>query len=208
MIMKPIKDIFSSHIQGLYKGHEVDAPGSVQEGVFNQLDAINGSTASGSASGGFTTKAVIGAAVVITVLGAAVVMVGYDWYFQPVYEEHAWVDEVEVVEELVVEEVEVVEEIVVTEAVYEVSPEVVEAKVEISVEEPILAEEENENTVVAPVVEDVHPEVVVDVVIPIVDPIVEDEIIEEAAPSEEVIKIKEEKEVLEWVLPAKLEVDE
>lgn len=195
--MKPIKDIFSSHIQGLYKGHEVDAPGSVQEGVFNQLDAINGSTASGSASGGFTSKAV---------LGAAVVIVGFAWYLMPVSEDQVVVDEV--VEELVVEEVEVVEEIVVTEAVYEVSPEVVEAKVEISVEEPILAEEENENTVVAPVVEDVHPEVVVDVVIPIVDPIVDDEIIEEAAPTEEVIKIKEDKEVLEWVLPAKLEVDE
>lgn len=197
MIMKPIKDIFSSHIQGLYKGHEVDAPGSVQEGVFNQLDAINGSTASGSASGGFTSKAV---------LGAAVVIVGFAWYLMPVSEDQVVVDEV--VEELVVEEIEVVEEIVVTEAVYEVSPEVVEAKVEISVEEPILAEEENENTVVAPVVEDVHPEVVVDVVIPIVDPIVDDEIIEEAAPTEEVIKIKEDKEVLEWVLPAKLEVDE
>jgi len=195
--MKPIKDIFSSHIQGLYNGHEVDAPGSVQEGVFNQLDAINGSTASGSASGGFTTKAVIGAAVVI---------VGFAWYLMPVSEDQVVVDEV--VEELAVEEIEAVEEIVVTEAVYEVSPEVVEAKVEISVEEPILAEEENENTVVAPVVEDVHPEVVVDVVIPIVDPIVDDEIIEEAAPTEEVIKIKEDKEVLEWVLPAKLEVDE
>lgn len=195
--MKPIKDIFSSHIQGLYKGHEVDAPGSVQEGVFNQLDAINGSTASGSASGGFTSKAV---------LGAAVVIVGFAWYLMPVSEDQVVVDEV--VEELAVEEVAVVKENVVTEAVYEVSPEVVEAKVEISVEEPILAEEENENTVVAPVVEDVHPEVVVDVVIPIVDPIVDDEIIEEAAPTEEVIKIKEDKEVLEWVLPAKLEVDE
>ena len=197
MIMKPIKDIFSSHIQGLYNGHEVDAPGSVQEGVFNQLDAINGSTASGSASGGFTSKAV---------LGAAVVIVGFAWYLMPVSEDQVVVDEV--VEELIVEEIEAVEEIEVTEAVYEVSPEVVEAKVEISVEEPILAEEENENTVVAPVVEDVHPEVVVDVVIPIVDPIVDDEIIEEAAPTEEVIKIKEDKEVLEWVLPAKLEVDE
>ena len=200
--MKPIKDIFSSHIQGLYKGHEVAAPGSVQEGVFNQLDAINGSTASGSASGGFTSKAV---------LGAAVVIVGFAWYLMPVSEDQVVVDEV--VEELVVEEVEVVEEIAVLESVYEVKvePEVVEAKVEISVEEPILAEEENENTVVAPVVEDVHPEVVVDVVIPIVDPIVDDEIIEEAAPTQEVIKIKEAQEleeVLEWVLPAKLEVDE
>ena len=198
--MKPIKDIFSSHIQGLYKGHEVDAPGSVQDGVFNQLDAINGSTASGSASGGFTSKAV---------LGVAVVIVGFAWYLMPVSEDQVVVDEV--VEELAVEEIEAVEEIVVTEAVYEVSPEVVEAKVEISVEEPILAEEENENTVVAPVVEDVHPEVVVDVVIPIVDPMVDDEIIEEAAPTEEAVKIKEAQEpeeVLEWVLPAKLEVDE
>ena len=195
--MKPIKDIFSSHIQGLYKGHEVDAPGSVQEGVFNQLDAIKGSTASGRTSGGFTSKAV---------LGAAVVIVGFAWYLMPVSEDQVVVDEV--VEELVVEEIEAVEEIEVSEAVYEVSPEVVEAKVEISVEEPILAEEENENTVVAPVVEDVHPEVVVDVVIPIVDPIVDNEIFEEAAPAEGVIKIKEVKEVLEWVLPAKLEVDE
>ena len=197
MIMKPIKDIFSSHIQGLYKGHEVDAPGSVQEGVFNQLDAINGSTASGSASGGFTSKAV---------LGAAVVIVGFAWYLMPVSEDQVVVDDAEVVEELVVKEIEVVEEVAVIEALHvvEVAPEVVA----VSVEEPILAEEENENTVVAPVVEDVHPEVVVDVVIPIVDPIVDDEIIEEAAPTEEVIKIKEDKEVLEWVLPAKLEVDE
>ena len=196
--MKPIKDIFSSHIQGLYKGHEVDAPGSVQEGVFNQLDAINGSTPSGSASGGFTTKAV---------LGAAVVIVGFAWYLMPVSEDQVVVDEV--VEELVVEEVEGVDEIAVLESVYEVKvePEVVEAKVEISVEEPILAEEKIEKMVVVPVVKDVHPEVVVDVV----DPIVDDEIIKEAAPTEEVIKIKEikeVKEVLEWVLPAKLEVDE
>ena len=192
--MKPIKDIFSSHIQGLYKGHEVDAPGSVQEGVFNQLDAINGSTASGSASGGFTSKAV---------LGAAVVIVGFAWYLIPVSEDQVVVDEV--VEELVVEEVEGVDEIVVTEAVYEVSLEVVEAKVEISVEAPILAEEEIQKTVVTAVVEDVKPE-------DVVDSNVEDEIIiEERAPTKEAVKIKEAQEpeeVLEWVLPAKLEVDE
>jgi hypothetical protein len=194
MIMKPIKDIFSSHIQGLYKGHEVDAPGSVQEGVFNQLDAINGSAASGSVSGGFTSKAV---------LGAAVVIVGFAWYLMPVSEDQVVVDEVEVVEELVVEEVEVLEEIAVIEALneVEVAPEVVE----VSVEAPILAEEEIQKTVVTAVVEDVKPEVVV-------DSNVEDEIIiEEPAPTEEAVKIKEAQEpeeVLEWVLPAKLEVDE
>jgi len=191
--MKPIKDIFNSHIQGLYKGHEVDAPGSVQEGVFNQLDAINGSTTSGSASGGFTSKAV---------LGAAVVIVGFAWYLMPVSEDQVVVDEVEVVEELVVEEVEVVEEIAVIEALNEV--EVVPEEVEVSVEEPILAEEEIQKTVVTSVVEDIKPEVVVDTNVDV-------EIIEETAPTEEVVKIKEEKEleeVLEWVLPAKLEVDE
>jgi len=199
MIMKPIKDIFSSHIQGLYKGHEVDAPGSVQEGVFNQLDAINGSNTSGSASGGFTSKAV---------LGAAVVIVGFAWYLMPVSEDQVVVDEVEVVEELVVEDVKVVEEVAVTDAVYEVEAapelvvqEVVEENVEISVEEQIIAEEEIENTVVTSDIEDVHPEVVV-------DPIDEDEILEEAVPTKDVIKTKEVQEVLEWVLPAKLEVDE
>ena len=201
MIMKPIKDIFSSHIQGLYTGQEVDAPGSVQEGVFNQLDAINGATTSGSASGGFTSKAI---------LGAAVVIVGFAWYLMPVSENQVVVAEVEVVEELVVEDIEVVEEIAVIEAVYDVEvvqevQEVVELKVEASVEEPTLAEEVIVNTVVTSVEKKVHPEVVV------VDAIVDDEIIEEAAPTEEVVKVKEAQEleeVLEWVLPAKLEVDE
>ena len=192
MIMKPIKDIFSSHIQGLYKGHAVDAPGSVQDGVFNQLDALNGSVAGGSTSGGFTSKAV---------LGVAVVIVGFAWYLMPGSEVQVVVAEDEVVEELVVEDVEVAEEIEVIEAVYEVEVE------EIIVAEPILAEQEIEKTIVAPVVKDEQPEVVIDVV----DSIVEDDIIEEAAPTEEVLKIKEAQEleeVLEWVLPAKLEVDE
>lgn len=188
--MKPIKDIFSSHIQGLYKGHEVAAPGSVQDGVFHQLDAINGSAASGSASGGFTSKAV---------LGAAVVIVGFAWYLMPVSEDQLVVDEVEVE---VVEDVEVVEEIAVIEALSEV--EMAPEEVEVSVEEPILAEEEIQKTVVTSVVEDVKPEVVVDTNVDV-------KIIEEAAPTKEAVKIKESQEpeeVLEWVLPAKLEVDE
>ena len=182
--MKPIKDIFSSHIQGLYKGHEVAAPGSVQDGVFHQLDAINGSAASGGASGGFTSKAV---------LGAAVVIVGFAWYLMPVSEDQLVVDEVEV---------EVVEEIAVIEALNEV--EMAPEEVEVSVEEPILAEEEIQKTVVTSVVEDVKPEVVVDTNVDV-------KIIEEAAPTKEAVKIKESQEpeeVLEWVLPAKLEVDE
>ena len=178
--MKPIKDIFSSHIQGLYKGHEVAAPGSVQDGVFHQLDAINGSAASGGASGGFTSKAV---------LGAAVVIVGFAWYLMPVSEDQLVVDEVEV---------EVVEEIAVIEALNEV--EMAPEEVEVSVEEPILAEEEIQKTVVTSVVEDVKPEVVVDTNVDV-------KIIEEAAPTKEAVKIKESQEpeeVLEWVLPAKL----
>ena len=86
MIMKPIKDIFTSHIEGLYKGYEVDAPESIQEGVFNQLDAMNESTVSVTSSVGFTSKAVISAAVVI---------VGFAWYLMPVSEDQVVVDEVE-----------------------------------------------------------------------------------------------------------------
>ena len=195
--MKPIKDIFTSHIQGLYKGHEVDAPESIQEGVFNQLDAMNESTVSVNASGGFTSKAVIGAAVVI---------VGFAWYLMPVSEDQVVVDEVEFVEEIVgeiaVEEVDIVEERVVIEALNEVK--VVPEVVDVSVEEPIFVEKEIQKTVVVSVVDDVKLEVVIDTNVDV-------EIIEKAVPTEEVIKIKEAQEpeaVLEWVLPAKLEVDE
>ena len=57
---------------------------------------------------------------------------------------------------------------------------------------------------VTSVVEDEKPDVVVDTN-------AADEITEEAAPTQEAVKIKEaqeKEEVLEWVLPAKLEVDE
>jgi len=195
--MKPIKDIFSTHVEGLYKGYEVDAPGSVQDGVFHQLDALNASTASGSISGGFTSKAV---------LGAAVVIVGFAWYLMPESEDKVVVDEVEIeaVEEIVVEEAMVIE----TLDELEVAPEILEDKleVEVNVEEQIV--EDIHETVVASEVEEVKQEVkVVNVIATDSD----DKIIEEEVPTEEVSKVKEAQkpeEVLEWVLPAKLEVDE
>ena len=191
--MKPIKDIFSTHVEGLYKDYEVDAPGSVQEGVFHQLDALNASTASGSISGGFTSKAV---------LGAAVVIVGFAWYLMPESEDKVVVDEVEIeaVEEIVVEEAMVIE----TLDELEVAPEILEDKleVEVNVEEQIV--EDIHETVVASEVEEVK-------VVNVIATDSDDKIIEEEVPTEEVSKVKEPQEpeeVLEWVLPAKLEVDE
>ena len=56
--MKPVQDTFTSHIQGLYDGHEVAPPQGMKDSVFNQLD----SEVSGSSS--LTSKAILGAAVV------------------------------------------------------------------------------------------------------------------------------------------------
>jgi hypothetical protein len=195
--MKPIKDIFNTHIEGLYKGYEVDAPTSVQEGVFHQLDALKASTASGITSGGFISKAV---------LGAAVVIVGFAWYLMPASEDNVVVDEVEIeaVEEIVVDEIMVVE----TLDELEVTPEILEdkLKVEVNVEEQIVAD--IHETVVASEVEKVKQEVKV---VKVNETDADDKIIEEEVPTEEVSKVKEPQEpeeVLEWVLPAKLEVDE
>ena len=93
--MKPVKDIFSSHIDGLYKGHEVDAPASIQDGVFKNLDAIKGGASGGLASGGFSAKAV---------LGAACVIVGFAWYLMPVSEDQILIEDVVIVEEVIIEE--------------------------------------------------------------------------------------------------------
>ena len=54
--MKPVQDTFTSHIQGLYDGHEVAPPQGMKDSVFNQLD----SEVSGSS--GLTSKAVLVAA--------------------------------------------------------------------------------------------------------------------------------------------------
>jgi len=189
--MKPVQDTFTNHIQGLYAGHEVAPPQGMQESVFNKLDSSVNSGVSGSTS--LTSKAI---------LGAAVVLIGFAWFLMPVTEkvvvEEAVVEEVVVVEEavVVVEEV-VVEEVVVEEA--EVNTVIVEdAQVTSTVAVPTKNESiETSNTSV-----EVKENIVQ------TEEIVTPSIV--ATPPVEVVQDTEEdkKEAIEWVLPAKLKVDE
>jgi len=189
--MKPVKDIFSSHIDGLYKGHEVDAPASIQDGVFKNLDAIKGGASGGLASGGFSAKAV---------LGAACVIVGFAWYLMPVSEDQIVIEDVVIVEEVIIEEA--VIEAVIEEAIV-VVPVIEDSSVEIDVVEAEVDEIAPVQTIVSELV--VEPAILVQELEPATEPVIS---VEE--PIIEVVKVKEiqePKEVLEWVLPAKLEVD-
>ena len=204
--MKPVKDIFSSHIDGLYKGHEVDAPASIQDGVFKNLDAIKGGASGGLASGGFSAKAV---------LGAACVIVGFAWYLMPVSEDQIVIEDVVIVEEVIIEEAvieAVIEEaIVVVPVIEDSSVEVYVVEAEVDVVDVVDVVEIDEIAPVQaivsePVVEPViEPAILVQELEPATEPVIS---VEE--PIIEVVKVKEiqePKEVLEWVLPAKLEVD-
>ena len=182
--MKPVQDTFTSHIKGLYEGHEVAPPKGMQDSVFNQLDSQANSGVSSSVS--MTSKAV---------LVAAVVLVGAAWYLMPTNEEVV-IEEIAtqevVVEKAVVEEV-AVEEVVVEEVASTV---VVPAETKsIVTSNPVV--EVEKTTVVSEKVE--TPSVVatppVEVVKETEGPKVKEEVIEK-------------KEEVEWVLPAKLEVDE
>jgi len=192
--MKPVQDTFTSHIQGLYDGHEVAPPQGMKDSVFNQLD----SEASGVS--GLTSKAV---------LVAAVVIVGFAWFLMPetdvvvepeiVVEQVVVADEVVVVadEAVVADEVVVVEEAVVVEetVVVDEAVEVVTAKTEsVVVEENIVLSEDilSEEGATLPVVAS-----------PPVETVQKD--IEE---QKTIDKVEEKKEAVEWVLPAKLKVDE
>jgi len=184
--MKPVQDTFTSHIQGLYDGHEVAPPQGMKDSVFNQLD----SEASGVS--GLTSKAV---------LVAAVVIVGFAWFLMPetdvVVEPEIVVEQVVVADEAVVaDEVVVVEEaVVVEETVVASSVEVVTAKTEsVEVEENIVLSEDilSEEGATLPVVAS-----------PPVETVQKD--IEE---QKTIDKVEEKKEAVEWVLPAKLKVDE
>ena len=192
--MKPVQDTFTSHIQGLYDGHEVAPPQGMKDSVFNQLD----SEASGVS--GLTSKAV---------LVAAVVIVGFAWFLMPetdvvvepeiVVEQVVVADEVVVVadEAVVADEVVVVEEAVVVEetVVVDEAVEVVTAKTEsVEVEENIVLSEDilSEEGATLPVVAS-----------PPVETVQKD--IEE---QKTIDKVEEKKEAVEWVLPAKLKVDE
>ena len=184
--MKPVQDTFTSHIQGLYDGHEVAPPQGMKDSVFNQLD----SEASGVS--GLTSKAV---------LVAAVVIVGFAWFLMPetdvVVEPEIVVEQVVVADEAVVaDEVVVVDEaVVVEETVVASSVEVVTAKTEsVEVEENIVLSEDilSEEGATLPVVAS-----------PPVETVQKD--IEE---QKTIDKVEEKKEAVEWVLPAKLKVDE
>ncbi len=185
--MKPVQDTFTSHIQGLYDGHEVAPPQGMKDSVFNQLD----SEASGVS--GLTSKAV---------LVAAVVIVGFAWFLMPetdvVVEPEIVVEQVVVADEAVVaDEVVVVEEAVVIEetVVVDEAVEVVTAKTEsVVVEENIVLSEDilSEEGATLPVVAS-----------PPVETVQKDN--EE---QKTIDKVEEKKEAVEWVLPAKLKVDE
>ena len=207
--MKPVKDIFSSHIDGLYKGHEVDAPASIQDGVFKNLDAIKGGASGGLASGGLVSGGFSAKAV----LGAACVIVGFAWYLMPVTEDQILIEDVVIVEEVIIEEA-VIEEAIVVEPVIEdssVEIDVVEAEVDVvEIDEIAPVQAIANEPVVEPVAEPVivpaiETAILVQELEPVSEPVIS---IEE--PIIEVVKVKEiqePKEVLEWVLPAKLEVD-
>jgi hypothetical protein len=173
--MKPVQDTFTSHIQGLYDGHEVAPPQGMKDSVFNQLD----SEASGVS--GLTSKAV---------LVAAVVIVGFAWFLMPE-------TDVVVEPEIVVEQVVVADEAVVADevVVVEEAVEVVTAKTEsVEVEENIVLSEDilSEEGATLPVV-----------ATPPVETVQKDN--EE---QKTIDKVEEKKEAVEWVLPAKLKVDE
>ena len=190
--MKPIKELFSTYIHDLYQGHEVVAPASVQKGLFHRLDAVDVSPSSSIASGGFMSKAV---------LGSALVIVGFAWYLMPVSEDIEVVDPA--VEELAVEEL-AVEELVVEELVVE---ELVVEELE-NLAEPTVKVNEIHQTVVVPT-ETVVANQDVDVDVHGEEPA--KEIIQQMSTGKEVEttkKVEKQEKALEWVLPAKLEVDE
>ena len=188
--MKPVQDTFTSHIQGLYDGHEVAPPQGMKDAVFSQLD----SEVSGTS--GLTSKAV---------LAAGVVIVGFAWFLMPetdvMVEPDIAVEQVVVANEAVVaDKVVVVDEAVVASSVEVVtakteSVEVATAKTEsVEVEENILLSEDilSEEGATLPVVAS-----------PPVETVQKD--IEE---QKTIDKVEEKKEAVEWVLPAKLKVDE
>ena len=182
--MKPVQDTFTSHIQGLYDGHEVAPPQGMKDAVFNQLD----SEVSGSSSG-LTSK---------LILGAAVVIVGFAWFYMP--DQDTVVDEAIVVEQVVVsDEIVVSDEVVVADEVI-VADEVVVAE-EVVVAHVAPVEVENAKTESVEVEENIilSDEVATPPVVDVQKDIEDQKTIE---------KVEEKKEAVEWVLPAKLKVDE
>lgn len=208
--MKPEHDTFTSYIQGLYKGHEVTPPSGVKDSVFNQLDALSASKPNGVQSVSYTSKAV---------LGASIVIVGFAWYLSPVSEDVVTNDlknEVIIEEvvratpEIIIDEIEApvvvipIEEVT-KESITDVIPESnKDVLVEELVEDPALDALDKNIEIVEESVEVIVVEDSKDQTSPV---IIEKEHIVQDAVKEEV-KEEEKKGPVEWVLPASLEVDE
>ena len=204
--MKPTKDQFEQHVQGLYDGLEVPASESTKEAVFNALDK------QGGASWSTATK---------TVLVVATIIVGAAWYMMPKETvspeaQHTLtpvIEKVKVIEEVVYEEVpstEVAVEFIGTEDVRVQNPiEGTQIVVEEFFEEivtPSVIEVVKETKVIetTPVIEAVDVEHAVEEVIHEEVQSVVHPAVEEKTKEVEPVKVEETKE---WVLPATLKVE-
>ena len=200
--MEPTKDQFEQHVRGLYEGLELPAPSTTKDGVFNALDQKSSTSYSGAA----------------ILVAASLVAVGF-WFMssegqpeQPIHEQLIIVDDISeyIDEETAIETVSVVVE----EVTEEVATEIVE---ETSTEKSIISEVSAEE-----IVEEVSEEDVDAIIdnMEVVDKSVEDvdedpqveEIKKVAAPvevktTESDEKEQEEKEEVEWVLPASIKVE-
>ena len=184
--MKPTNDIFEQQVRGLYEGYEVPAPASTKDAVFNELDSASPAT-----SGSFARKPLLIAASLLTV-GAIYVLTNDTPPTQCAPEA------IEVVEAPVVVEAPEssgIIEVVVSEAPADEAPTVIESEV--------IEKVEDSTGAIEPVVEEV-----------VIESPVAIEEIKEVAPPVEVVEpvaketpAEEEKEEVEWVLPATIKVE-
>ena len=203
--MEPTKDQFEQHVRGLYEGLELPAPSTTKDGVFNALD---------QKSSTFYSEAAIHEAMDwITLVAASLVAVGC-WFMssegqpeQPIHEQLIIVDDISEYtdEETAIETVSVVVE----EVAEEVATEIVE---ETTTDKSIIVELSAED-----VVEEVDAPIDnMEVADKPVEVVAEDPQIEEIKEVEAPIEVKttesdekeqEEKEGVEWVLPASIKVE-
>ncbi|PCJ81290.1 MAG: hypothetical protein COA49_06140 [Bacteroidetes bacterium] len=214
--MKPEHDTFTSYIQGLYEGHEATPPSGVKDSVFNQLDALSASKSLGVKSVSYTSKAV---------LGASIVIVGFAWYLAPLSDDVVTNDltnEVTIEEvvratpEIIIDEIEAPVVIIPVEEVAKVSTTDVipesntDELVEGLVEDPgfevldknleVIEEAEAVEVIVVKGDNDQTSPVILEKEYTVQDG-AQDEVKEE-------VKEEEKKGPVEWILPASLEVDE
>ena len=201
--MKPAQDKFTSHIQGLYDGHEVAPPEGMKDSVFNQLN----SEVSGSS--GLTSKAI---------LVAAVVVVGFAWFFMP--EKEAVAESKTADEQVVVSEQAEAQEIQRVKAKAEKAAAAIASAIEAGqvdeIDEAVVVKEAVVEVVTAKTESvEVEENIVLSEDVLSEDVLSEEEATPPAATVQKDIeeqktieKVEEKKETLEWVIPAKLKVDE